>query len=280
LMILNIVCVVRVSSLYPVVPPTEPTEAPIGILMTRDLPKEGLSAAQKIVEPWRHFFSQGAALMSLGYTFLFFTYIGPGAFLINYLASIEVPNYQIGIFHAVASVFGFIASFFTPAIMSKLGASKAGMVAIYLYLGVAGSALTFIFFPTGTELFTWLFLGSLILARVPLWMFDAIEVSIVKTSISEVDKIKFKGAEATLSNVFLLLSFAFWLSISFPSNFKWLALASVLAIFVCVIFYTIWYMKYGDAQEKPNSVLGGEIQGEFLENGDDIKLSEDISSSD
>jgi len=257
---------------------------------------ENQSFCSRLVTPWKTYGEQSVFLLSVGYVCLFMNFTGPGAFTINFLTSVDMPVYQIGIFYATSSVIGVIGSFFVPLLVPKIGPSKTAIFSIFgFFLCIVGGLIPLTLFKFKDDyslspdsqglMHIWIFLGLCILSRIPLWMVDLIESQIVAASVGEFTKMKFAGSESTLTNGMVLLSFAAWLGIAEPSQYIILAGVTAVLIFLCTVLWTIWYFKYASAEENNFGreqissvpVDQEESESDPDEKGMDIQLSSDHS---
>jgi iron-regulated transporter 1 len=157
--------------------------------------------------------------------------------MIVYLISTGYTSTHVGLVRTVSVAFEISSTFLAPALMSRIGAVRAGLWFISWQMLCIGSAVTF-FWNIRTPIIagSGLVVG-VILSRMGVWGFDLSVQSIVQAEVEAEFRGEFSSLEASLQNLFELFSYASTIAFSEPEMFRWPASTSALALFAAGLLY-------------------------------------------
>lgn len=174
-----------------------------------------------------------AFLPSFSLSLLYLTVLSFSGQMTTYLLTIPTITAPIiGGIRAVATVFELGSTWLGPYLISRIGATRAGMWCLsfqILCLGVG--VLTFFHSPTSGPLATpWIFIASIIFSRTGLYAFDLVAQLIIQGAVPASQRGSFSAIEASIQNFFELLSFLTTIVFPKPAQFVYPAYVSFAAV--------------------------------------------------
>ncbi|KAG8761134.1 hypothetical protein FRC14_006840 [Serendipita sp. 396] len=138
-----------------------------------------------------------------------------------------------------------------PLLERRLGLVRAGAwslwsqiislvpVLLSLYIGLGGTHR-----PRGPTWNESMMFGGMALSRIGLWSFDLIQLQLLQESLTDHPrKNALTALQLSLQNMFDLAKYALVLGLNKPSQFKWTALVSWVAVFTAGIVYSVYVYK-------------------------------------
>lgn len=101
------------------------------------------------------------------------------------------------------------------------------------------------------------------LSRLGLWVFDLTTQQLTQTMVPAASRSSFAGVENSITNIFELGQWVVAIILSEPEQFKWLALGSLLCVWLSMVIYAGWvrrmrgHLLHWENMGKCKSLLGG-----------------------
>lgn len=186
--------------------------------------------------------SSAAFLPSLALSMLYLTVLSFSGQMTTFLLAVPQPKMTsttLGLLRTVSTVFEISATFIAPRIMAAIGPVRAGIWCLswqYLCLSLGVGCLWLAQISDSTKPIMF-FIAAVILSRVGLWCFDLVAQLLIQNSIDSSHRGSFSSAEAALQNFFELCTFAMTIVFPNPIDFKYPALASLVATYCSAALY-------------------------------------------
>lgn len=214
-----------------------------------------------------HDYSQHTVFLpSLALSLLYLTVLSFSGQMIIFLLSIKgpkdtqlaFPTTSIGLLRTLAVTFEMLATWLAPAIMKRVGPTRAGLWTISWQLIFSSIAVSLNWYIQPSYISAWLLVSGVILSRVGLWSFDLCVQIIVQEvrlptppsplltlhtskknpqGVDPTSRGSFSALEASLQNFFELLAYISTIIFSRPSDFQYPALMSAAAVLIASILY-------------------------------------------
>ncbi|KAL2038557.1 hypothetical protein N7G274_008604 [Stereocaulon virgatum] len=193
-----------------------------------------------------HAYSQHTVFFpSLALSLLYLTVLSFSGQMIIYLLSIKgpkdiqlaFPTTSIGLLRTLSVTFEMLATWLAPAIMKRVGPTRAGLWAISWQLTFSWIAVSLNWYFQPSYISAWVLVSGVILSRVGLWSFDLCVQIIVQEGVDPTTRGSFSALEASLQNFFELLAYISTIIFPRPSDFQYPAFMSAAAVLVACILY-------------------------------------------
>ena len=142
-----------------------------------------------------HDYSQHTVFLpSLALSFLYLTVLSFSGQMIIFLLSIKgpkdtqlaFPTTSIGLLRTLAVTFEMLATWLAPAIMKRVGPTRAGLWAISWQLIFSWVAVSLNWYIQPSYISAWLLVSGVILSRVGLWSFDlCVQIIVQEVSLTK-----------------------------------------------------------------------------------------------
>jgi solute carrier family 40 (iron-regulated transporter), member 1 len=188
------------------------------------------------------YFSHPICLASLSASMLWMTVLSNGSIMTNYLQWRKVDLTIIGISRGLGALMGVIGTYLFGCINTRTKSEeKTGALSLWsFWIILLPILITFIL--KRTSLITdYTLMGSCILSRSMLWMFELSLQNIMQKNIEEENRGKINTMHTTMYQLFYILINIFGIVFFKPEHFFYLVIISIVAVGSSVITYTFWY---------------------------------------
>ncbi|KAK3168277.1 hypothetical protein OEA41_004723 [Lepraria neglecta] len=202
-------------------------------------------------------YSQHAVFLpSLALSLLYLTVFSFSGQMIIYLLSVKgpdgrqptFPTTSIGLLRTLAVTLEMLATWLAPAVMKKVGPTRAGLWAISWQLIFSWIAVSMNWDAMPAYISAWFLVSGVILSRVGLWSFDLCVQVIVQEGVEPGTRGSFSALEASLQNFFELCAYVSTIVFSRPDQFQYPAFMSAGMVLIACIF--CWDGKKGEVQRR------------------------------
>ncbi|EXJ58932.1 hypothetical protein A1O7_06363 [Cladophialophora yegresii CBS 114405] len=199
-----------------------------------------LISAKQLLAPFRdlkHYCQHPAFLPSLSLSLLYFTVLSMSGQQITYLVSAGYTSFAIGLVRSVSTMFELSATWIAPLLMRKIGATRAGMWFLSWQVTWLGAAVSFFCVERKPIVAASGLVAGTILSRMGLWGYDLCAQLIIQQEVQGPHRGFFSSTEATLQNLFELLSYVTTIVWSSPRQFRYPVLLSTVAVYTAAGLY-------------------------------------------
>lgn len=194
------------------------------------------------------YFRHPAFAPSFALAMLYFTVLSFSGQMITFLLAVGYSSFHVGLVRAISTIFELSATWAAPKVQRHIGAVRGGLwfltwQALWLTGGLSwffanGESIT------GRQIFAASGLvAAVILSRVGLWGFDLCAQTIVQEEVDEQGRGAFSTVEASLQNLFELLSYLSTIIFSRADQFRWPVVISIVATYAAAGTYAIFVRK-------------------------------------
>ncbi len=180
---------------------------------------------------------------------------------ITYLVSVGYTFSFIGLVRALSTVFELSATWIAPRLMRKIGAPRAGMWFLSWQISWLGGAVVFFWVARHPMVAASGLVAGTILSRIGLWGYDLSAQFIIQqvctTSHTErgtkltdpnqevqgTQRGSFSATEASLQNLFELLSYVTTIIWSSPRQFRYPVVLSAAAVYAAAALYAVFLRR-------------------------------------
>ncbi|GKT46169.1 sorbicillinoid biosynthetic cluster transcription factor 2 [Colletotrichum spaethianum] len=210
-------------------------------LRCADLESKMWHVFKRSVSDFEFYFNHCAFLPSFAGSLLYFTVLSFAGQMVTYLVASGYNTTYIGIVRTISVVFEVLATWVAPWLVGRIGPVRAG-----LWLSncqvlplISGLIVFWVFMPNPLISATSLVVGTII-SRLGLRGFDLCTQIIVQEEVEAESRGRFSTIEAAWQNAFELLSYLSTILFFRPTQFKWPALISVIAVTSASLAYTMY----------------------------------------
>ncbi|KAF2246749.1 hypothetical protein BU26DRAFT_521181 [Trematosphaeria pertusa] len=202
-------------------------------------PSSGFSSRMhNILRPWKSYVLNPAFLASFSLALLYLTVLSFASQMTTYLLTLGYTSIHASVMRLVAVIVELSATCAAPALMRRIGAVRSGLWFINEQLLSAALAIAlFTTLGSQTKLAGGALVVGVILSRLGLWGFDLCVQYLVQEDAPEATRGSFSAVEASLQNLFELVSFAATMVFAKPEQFKYPVYISAGAIAMSAICY-------------------------------------------
>lgn len=191
-----------------------------------------------ILRPWKSYVLNPAFLASFSLALLYLTVLSFASQMTTYLLTLGYTSIHASVMRLVAVIVELSATCAAPALMRRIGAVRSGLWFINEQLLSAALAIAlFTTLGSQTKLAGGALVVGVILSRLGLWGFDLCVQYLVQEDAPEATRGSFSAVEASLQNLFELVSFAATMVFAKPEQFKYPVYISAGAIAMSAICY-------------------------------------------
>ncbi|OCT51963.1 iron-regulated transporter [Cladophialophora carrionii] len=229
--------VLRVDKVYGAVPQLQ---APKIQSASRSSDQTVRISARQLLAPFRdlkHYSHHPAFLPSLSLSLLYFTVLSMSGQQVAYLVSAGYTSFAIGLVRSVSTMFELSATWIAPLLMHKIGATRAGMWFLSWQVTWLGGAVSFFWVEKKPIVAASGLVAGTILSRIGLWGYDLCAQFIIQQEVQGPQRGSFSSTEATLQNLFELLSYVTTIIWSSPRQFRYPVLLSTVAVYTAAGLY-------------------------------------------
>ncbi|KIW67523.1 hypothetical protein PV04_06767 [Phialophora macrospora] len=198
------------------------------------------TSPRQLLAPFRElkkYAQHPAFLPSLSLSLLYFTVLSMSGQQITYLVSAGYSSFAIGLVRALSTTFELSATWIAPRLMRKIGATRAGMWFLSWQIGWLGGAVSFFWVESKPIVAASGLVVGTILSRIGLWGYDLCAQFIIQQEVQGSQRGSFSTTEATLQNLFELLSYVMTIVWSSPRQFRYPALLTTVAVYTAAGLY-------------------------------------------
>ncbi|KAM0753282.1 hypothetical protein T439DRAFT_346894 [Meredithblackwellia eburnea MCA 4105] len=182
-----------------------------------------------------------AFLPSLAVSLLYLTVLSFSGQQVTFLLASGYTSAEIGVARTFSVAFEVLATWIGPWLISKLGPVRAGLwSSVAQFLPLAVSTFAFFNYQIQPRLAADALVLGVIVSRIGLRSFDLCVQLIVQEEVGADQRGAFSAVEAAAQNTFELLSYLCTIVFFRPTDFKWPALISVLAVGFASFLFTIF----------------------------------------
>ncbi|KAF2677546.1 hypothetical protein K458DRAFT_423808, partial [Lentithecium fluviatile CBS 122367] len=212
--------------------PSQPEASPSHSTTTSS-PYEPPSSIPAFLRPWMDYARNPAFLASFSLALLYLTVLSFASQMTTYLLTLGFTSVHVSIMRLVAVLFELSATCAAPLLMRRIGAVRSGLwfvneqlISVALALGL------FSLVDSQTKFAAAALVIGVTLSRLGLWGFDLCVQYLVQGEAPEATRGSFSAVEASLQNLFELLSFGTTMVFARPAQFKYPVYISAGAIAV------------------------------------------------
>ncbi|KAI9670922.1 MAG: hypothetical protein M1817_003807 [Caeruleum heppii] len=221
-------------------------------------PARALLWLRSIVKPLSSYLQHPAAPPSIALSSLYLTVLSFGAQMITYLLSFGYTSTQIGLIRTVSVALEMSATWLAPLAMTKIGPLRAGLWFLNSQLLCVATIIGTFWTFDSVAMAVFGLVAGVILSRVGLWGFDLCVQSIIQEEVDAESRGSFSSVEASLQNLFELLSFAATAIFPRPEQFRYPVLMSSLAVLASACLYTDHVRRRRGHLLHPSQCIAGE----------------------
>ncbi len=148
---------------------------------------------------------------------------------------------MLGVFSAIAAVFGVLATIFVPKVSGKASLESLGLS--FITLQWVTLVISFVVFMFDAAWLIYVFLTFVIISRFFLWSFDLIERQIMQESIEASERGTISSVEGSLTKLFSLFATLMGVFLGHPDQFWILCFVSMLSVGVGAITFGVWTVR-------------------------------------
>ncbi|KAH9575304.1 hypothetical protein CY35_01G105300 [Sphagnum magellanicum] len=202
----------------------------------------GEGGLHAVMRGWKQYLSQPVLPASLAYVLLYFNAVlAPGGLMTTYLSQQGIDPSMIGLFRGMCAVMGFIATFLSASIISKLGVLKAGASALVFQASVLAMAvLVYLSNPLGHQGSLVVFLFLIVISRLGYWAYDMVDAQIFQTAIPAAQANLVGTTEVSLASLAELVMLGVAIVANDVSHFGGLAALSMASVAGAACVYWWW----------------------------------------
>ncbi|BBM99026.1 solute carrier family 40 (iron-regulated transporter), member 1 [Marchantia polymorpha subsp. ruderalis] len=191
---------------------------------------------------WKNYFAQPVLPASLAYVMLYFNAVlSPGGLMTSFLTQSEINPAMIGVFRSLCGVMGFLATFVSASVISKLGVLKAGAAALFFQASLLAVAVAvYLTKASGSKVSLMIFLSLIVVSRLGHWGYDLVDAQIFQTAIPESQANQVGTAEMSLASLAELIMLGVAILASDVSYFGGLATLSMISTASAAAIYWHW----------------------------------------
>lgn len=185
-----------------------------------------------------------AFLPSLSLSLLYLTVLSFSSQMTTYLLtfpSLTAPI--IGLIRTTATCFELASTWLGPLLISRIGPTRAGIWCLSFQIACLSAGISTFFYPptNSTSLpGVYLLIASIILSRTGLYAFDLIAQLIIQGSIPATHRASFSTTEASVQNLFELVTFLTTIIFPRPEQFRIPACVSFVAVCTAGALYALY----------------------------------------
>jgi solute carrier family 40 (iron-regulated transporter), member 1 len=200
---------------------------------TRSVAQQTIS----LVENLQIYTSQDAFLPSLSLSILYLTVLSFAGQMVTYLLAVGYTSTIVGLIRMVSTACEMSATWLAPWAMSQLGPVRTGIWFLSFQMACLGIAVL-VFWAAKAPIWAASGLvGGTALSRIGLWGFDLSAQIIIQEEVEPQHRGSFSTTEAALQNFFELCAYASTIVFFRPSDFKYPAMMSIVAVYVAGALY-------------------------------------------
>ncbi|TIA63497.1 hypothetical protein D6C77_02063 [Aureobasidium pullulans] len=190
--------------------------------------------ATQSLRDFKNYFHHSAFLPSFSGALLYLTVLSFAGQMVTYLLSTGYTSTSIGIARTLAVAFEVAATWVAPLLIGRIGTARTGLWGVTWQMVCLGAG-TAVFFAKAHDdpliSASALVIGA-ILSRMGLRSFDLSAQIIVQEEVEPEMRGAFSSVESAWQNGFELCSYLSTIIFSDPSQFRWPALLSVVAVYL------------------------------------------------
>jgi len=162
----------------------------------------------------------------------------------------------VGATRGIGAICGIIGACISPRAQANYGVIRTGLISLWLFLLFIIPAMI-VNFNIGFTLVQagWVMMGTVVLSRVWLWIFDLAHTMVMQSNVHETERGKINGWQRSMTQSQMGIISILAVIFSDPLQFRWLAMASVLSVFLSTFGWSIWAYR---TKEEPLTVTEGE----------------------
>ncbi|KAL3684740.1 hypothetical protein R1sor_002762 [Riccia sorocarpa] len=204
--------------------------------------QSGWSGMEVVMQGWKNYFAQPVLPASLAYVLLYFNAVlSPGGLMTSFLAQSGINPAMVGMFRSLCGVMGFVATFVSASVISKLGVLKAGAAALFFQAVLLAVAVgVYVTNFSGSQSSLIIFLSLIVVSRLGHWGYDLVDAQIFQTAIPEAQANQVGTAEMSLASLAELIMLGVAILASDVSYFGALATLSMISVASAAATYWHW----------------------------------------
>lgn len=192
-----------------------------------------------IIDGWRAYFRQPIFRSSLSYVLLYLTVLSPGGVMTAYLEFCNMNALVIALFTGLGALVGLAATFVTPPLIEKFSLRRTGLYSLISQFVVLLFSLGPFVLPVPIEVLP----TAVALSRFGLWAFDLVEVQLMQTYVSDLERGQVSAVEYSLANLLSVGAFSLGIIVPDPRNFHILVLISLSCVAMSNLLYASWFFS-------------------------------------
>jgi len=183
---------------------------------------------------YNNYFYHRAFLPSFSGALLYFTVLNFAGQMVTYLLSSGYESTSIGIARTFAVALEIAATWAAPSLVKRIGPIRAGLWGLTWQMACldAGAAIFFVYAQDHPMISASGLVIGAVLSRLGLRSFDLSAQLIVQEEVGSETRGAFSSVESAWQNGFELCSYVSTIVFSRPSQFKWPALISFVAVYL------------------------------------------------
>jgi iron-regulated transporter 1 len=196
------------------------------------------------------YITSAAFLPSFSLSLLYLTVLSFSGQMITYLLTFPTLTPSIiGGIRTIATIFELASTWLAPYLISRIGPTRAGIWCLSFQITCLSISISTFFFHNTTttthstplaSTTTYLLITTIILSRIGLYAFDLIAQLIIQNSIPSTHRASFSTTEASVQNLFELITFLTTIIFPKPEQFKIPACVSYLAVCAAGALYAMY----------------------------------------
>ncbi|KAL2652952.1 hypothetical protein R1flu_021080 [Riccia fluitans] len=204
--------------------------------------QNGLCGMKVVLQGWKNYFAQPVLPASLAYVLLYFNAVlSPGGLMTSFLAQSDINPAMIGVFRSLCGVMGFLATFVSASVISKLGVLKAGAASLFFQAALLAVAVgVYLSKLSGSQSSLLIFLSLIVVSRLGHWGYDLVDAQIFQTAIPEAQANQVGTVEMSLASLAELIMLGVAILASDVSCFGGLATLSMISVASAAAIYWHW----------------------------------------
>jgi len=197
-----------------------------------------LNLLAKLSSGWKELLKLSIAPAVFAYAFLWMSALSPhGVLLTSFLKETwGMPELILGVFRGLGALFGLLATFIFPILVSRYGLIPTSLLSILFQAGTLIIGLVGFHIQN-----SWIFLSAILFSRVGLYTFSLGEQQIRQVGIPEQDRGKVNASASALNNLATLALFGLASVLGAADHFSRLVDFSVLSVVIGALIF--WRLK-------------------------------------
>jgi iron-regulated transporter 1 len=183
-----------------------------------------------------------AFLPSFSLSLLYLTVLSFSGQMTTYLLTFPTLTAPvIGTIRTIATIFELASTWLAPYLISRIGPTRAGIWCLSFQIACLSAGVSTFLYPTNSSLpRIYLLVASVILSRIGLYGFDLVAQLIIQGSVPAHQRASFSTTEASVQNLFELLTFLTTIVFPRPEQFRIPACVSFAAVCMAGALYAMY----------------------------------------